>query len=545
MTYRAARDVRCYVPGWPCWPAYGVAAILLLPLVSLFGGEETVSEPPVSAALPSTAFTVTGDRAFPWPAFVATVAVAAGAASLAVLVGGLVAVALELTDLPARSFWGTAMLVAFACPSAVWAMGQVYCYGPSGLADRWLGDAWRAWLANRDKGHYLSAVLVLGEIHAPLAMLLVGRGLVRLPQAGWEAARLSLPWILRWRWLLGAVRTELAAAWLLAFALSAGNFAVPHVLQCRLFPIELYLRLTNYLDRLGASLLALALLTVTLLAAAAVALFEGRVPTAGGEAVADQRESHRTALGRYRWVVVAALGLYLAITVVLPVGAMAVEVGSVSNFLSAVREAAPETANTLGTALAAASLALIAGAIVGRAAARKRILPLEHAALVPIAVPALVLGLAYSQFYNRAGMLGLRWLGDGNALIILGLTARAWPFAARAMMSGEQQIAPACHEAAWLAGLGRARRARWITAPLLANPALAGGLVAYLLTVGEVEISQLLCAPGRGTLALRLFTFLHFGPVHVAASLALLQLALAVLPVLAYFLFTNRCLAVV
>jgi hypothetical protein len=38
---------------------------------------------------------------------------------------------------------------------------------------------------------------------------------------------------------------------------------------------------------------------------------------------------------------------------------------------------------------------------------------------------------------------------------------------------------------------------------------------------------------------------MHFGPVHVAASLALLQLAVAILPVLAYFLLTNRCLQVV
>jgi hypothetical protein len=46
-------------------------------------------------------------------------------------------------------------------------------------------------------------------------------------------------------------------------------------------------------------------------------------------------------------------------------------------------------------------------------------------------------------------------------------------------------------------------------------------------------------------LALRLFTFLHFGPTHVAASLALLQLALATLPVCAYWLFANRHLHVV
>ena len=74
---------------------------------------------------------------------------------------------------------------------------------------------------------------------------------------------------------------------------------------------------------------------------------------------------------------------------------------------------------------------------------------------------------------------------------------------------------------------------------------VTGAILAYVLAVGEVEISQLLCAPGQGTLALRLFTFLHFGPSHVAAGLALLQLLIAVVPVLLYYLVCDRCLQVV
>ena len=69
--------------------------------------------------------------------------------------------------------------------------------------------------------------------------------------------------------------------------------------------------------------------------------------------------------------------------------------------------------------------------------------------------------------------------------------------------------------------------------------------MAFILAVGDVQITQMLSAPGSGTLALRLFTFLHFGPTHVAASLALLQLTIAVAPLMLYFLVTNRRLEIV
>jgi iron(III) transport system permease protein len=240
-----------------------------------------------------------------------------------------------------------------------------------------------------------------------------------------------------------------------------------------------------------------------------------------------------------------ALAGYLIIATVLPVAAIVAECRSPAKFLAAARDAAPETANTLRAAASASVLALLAGAVVGRAAARKKSFALELATLLPVGVPALVLAMAYSLFFNRQLAVDLRALGDTSALVVLAWAARAWPFTARAIISGEGRISPEWHEAAWLARIRRWRRTWWISGPLLANQALAAALIAYVLSVGDVEISQLLCAPGQGTLALRLFTFTHFGPVHVAASLAVLQLAVAILPLVAYLLFTNRCLQVV
>ncbi len=508
-----------------------VAGVLLAPmaLVWLPGGRPAAAS---AAALPSIA----------WPALGASLAVATAAAALAVIVGALLAAAFTLTDLPGRRLWATLALLPFVAPPMVWALGQLYAFGPSGMVERWLGGAWRALFGLCDAGRYQATVVVLAEVHAPLAMLIVGRGMARLHHAGLASARLFLPPAGLARWIVGAVRTELAAAFLLAFALGLGNHAIPHVLQCRLYPVEIYLRMANYLDSGGALWTAVPLLAAAMAAAACLALVE----RPRGAALAGPAPAQAPIrLGRKTWIVAAPVLAYLGVTTLLPAAAMVAECRSPSLFVEALRAAAFETKNSLWIAGAAALVAAAAGLVAGAAAVRSARAAMHVLVLLPLGVPPILVGLAYAQWYNRDWPVDLSALGSAGALVVLGLACRGWPFAARIVAAGRRRIAPGWEEAAELAGLGRRRRWRWISGPLLAGPVLAGALVAFLVALGDVEITQMLAPPGSGTLALRLFAFLHFGPAHVAASLAVWQMVLAAVPVLVYFVVTNRTLEVV
>jgi ABC-type Fe3+ transport system permease subunit len=392
-----------------------------------------------------------------------------------------------------------------------------------------------------NQGHYLSTILVLGAIHAPLAMLIVGRGLGRIHHAGFEAARLFLsPTRLLW-WLARGVRQELAAALLLAFALGLGNFAVPHVLQCRLYAIEIHTRMINYLDQIGAIRAATPLLATTLIAAALFAAIDRGTTYA----TADRHGASRIRLGRKKEWAIAGLALYVWITIQLPIGALLYQCGSPVKFLSAVRDAMPETINTLWLAAAAGGVACMAGLVVGTWVSDRPRVWKDVLAMLPLGIPPLIVGLAFARFYNRDWPVDLTVVGNLGVLVILGLAVRAWPFASRISAMGRRRLAPEWYEAAELGGLSGARRWRWISAPLLADHAVMAAMIGFILATGETEISQMLCTPGHGTLALRLFTFLHFGPTHVAASLAVLQLVIAAVPLLLYFLWSNRYLRII
>jgi len=498
----------------------------------------------VALLLPlATAWSAAAEVSIAWPSLGASLAVAAAAAVLAVVVGGVLAAILALTDLPARGLWATALVLPFVCPPMVWALGQVYCYGPGGLLERWLGGTWRGMLAWTDAGHYLATTLVLAQIHVPLALLILGRGMGRLHHAGLEAARLFLTPLRLAAWIAGAVRPEAAAALLLILALALGNLAVPHLLQCRLYPIEIYVRMANYLDAPGAVGAALPLVVLTLAAAGCIGLVERRSAAAAAGSPSPPPVPIR--LGRKAWAVGALLALYLALSSLLPLAAMLFECRSPGHFWEAVRAAAAETENSLAIGLGASLVALAAGLAVGAWASTRASAAVHVVASLPLGVPALVLALGYLRFYNRTWPLDLTPFAHSAGLVVLALGVRGWPFATRLVAAGHQRIAPGWHEAAELAGLRRGQRWRWITGPLVADHAMAGALVAFILAVGDVEISQMLCVPGSGTLALRLFSYLHFGPAHVAASLAVLHLAIAAAPVMIYFVITNRCLQVV
>jgi ABC-type Fe3+ transport system permease subunit len=475
-----------------------------------------------------------------WWSLGASLLVAAASAAVAVAIGGTLAGLFVLTDFPGRTLWATVCLIPFVTPPAVWALGQVYCYGPGGMIELVLGDGWRPTLTRWNPGRHLSTILVLAQIHAPLAMVVLGRSMTRLHRAGWESACLCLPPFRLGAWTIRALRNAWLAACLLTFALALGNFSVPHVLQCQLYTIGIYTRMANYLDPSGSVRAAVPLLLITVSAAVLFAWTEGRpVRTLPGTPPGT-----RLRLGRWIWVCGPLLFAYVVITSALPMLATLRQCRSWPLFLRALRDAVPETENTLLIAGAAAGTACLAGITVG---AWLTFLPRwvkRTLTVVPLGVPGLVIGLAYVRYFNREGPFDLI-LASGSMLVVMGLAFRIWPFAQRIVTHGIEEMPQAWHEAAVLGGLTGWRRRWWIAWPLLRGDILAAAVIGFVLALGEVEISQMLCAPGQGTLALRLFTFLHFGPTHVAASLAVLLWGIALLPVFLYFLLLNRFLPMV
>mgnify|MGYP000611684735 CR=1 FL=1 len=124
--------------------------------------------------------------------------------------------------------------------------------------------------------------------------------------------------------------------------------------------------------------------------------------------------------------------------------------------------------------------------------------------------------------------LSLTWAAVGTLLApVLAAVARYAPLAVAMVAAQWRRVDPALLDVArvtqarpWQAGLQ-------VALPLLAPGCLAGMGVVFVLSLGELGATLLVVPPGRSTLTLRIYNYLHYGATGDVAGLCLVILAIA------------------
>jgi len=159
---------------------------------------------------------------------------------------------------------------------------------------------------------------------------------------------------------------------------------------------------------------------------------------------------------------------------------------------------------SLTYAAGATALALVLGVAAATAVARAngRLGTLLDAALMlPLAVPAVVLGFGYLTTFDR-GWYDLR---GSPLLVLLAHTLVAYPFVLRATLAVHRSLDPRLSEAARLLGAGPARAWRYVELPLMARGVLAGAIFAFAVSLGEFGATSVLRRREFATLPIAIF----------------------------------------
>lgn len=155
-------------------------------------------------------------------------------------------------------------------------------------------------------------------------------------------------------------------------------------------------------------------------------------------------------------------------------------------------------ANSLKYSTLATFLDLVLGVGVAYVVVRTNIRGrqiLDAMAMLPLAVPGLVLAFGYLAMTREGQPFHFLMLGE-NPLIILVIaySVRRLPYVVRSASAGFQQVSPALEEAAQNLG-ATPERALWrVTLPLVAPNLIAGGLLAFSFAMLEVSDSMILAA---------------------------------------------------
>jgi ABC-type Fe3+ transport system permease subunit/sugar lactone lactonase YvrE len=338
--------------------------------------------------------------------------------------------------------------------------------------------------------------------------------------------------------LLPVARTPLVFSGALTFVLALNNFAVPAILQVKVFPAEMWINFSTNFDTLAALKLSLPLIVAPLVLLLVSARSDFAWPTLRGKMPA---RVFRRQLGQAWHVasgfVILALGV---MSVGVPLLELAMTARTWLELPGAVEAGHDALWNSVwlaaGTATVCVAIALVCGArnlvcfpsLSQRMPGRNRFrVPWHELAWLPFLAPGVLIGVAFIWMLNRPATA---WFYSSFGVVLLAFALRYFAIGGSITRHALQTTDSDLNDAARLEGASCWQMLYLVQWPQITAQVAAAWYVIYLLCLWDVESLVLIVPPGGETLALRIFNLLHYGHNAQVNALCLTLLGAAVAP---------------
>jgi iron(III) transport system permease protein len=535
---------------WLRLPTIVLLAVLVLLPVGLIVYQSVLDEPffvpAARLSLESYEF-ILGEPDFK-RAFLNSLALAAGMTAIAVPLGGLLAFVVVRTDLPGRSVIEPALLAPVVLSPIVLAFGYVVAVGPVGFASLAVQDLvgfvpWNLYSLT-------SLIVIAGLTHVPHVYLFSAASLRKLNLELEEQARImgAAPWRIALTVSLPLVWPALVYSGVLIFFLAFELFGLPLILgdPANVLVLTTYLfKLTNILGTPSYQLMAVVAVAIALVTLPLVYLqryllrMAERYVTIGGRGT----QSRPLRLGRWRWVALACIVVWLIVAIGLPLGGVLLRafVGrwgqginpfdtlTLQNFYDLAEHPNLMHAifNTFLLATVGAAASVTVYALIALATHRWRsrfVAMVDYLVLLPRSLPGLVAGLAFLWVFLfvpylgilRSTLVGL-WLAYSLVWLAFGL---------RLISATLSQISPELEEAARVGGATPGKAMRDVTVPLVRFGLVGSWVLCFMIFVREYSTGVYLQGPGTEVLGPIIVSLLGGGSLDLVAALSVVNVVL-------------------
>ncbi|QZA12699.1 ABC transporter permease [Mycolicibacterium holsaticum] len=495
-----------------------------------------------------------------WRPLLHTVIVSACSVALSLLLGGLLAWLLARTDVFARRWFSTALIVPYMLPTWAFALAwsTVFKNRTAGGQPGWLesiGFTPPDWLAYGG----IPITIIFTLYFSPLVILLLGNALERFdPQLEDSARSLGAGyWTVVRTILIPLMRPAILSAATLILAKVLGEFGVTYILglptDFNVLATSLYRNISTR-DSGAAAVIASAIIVIGLLSLWVDVHFlkeARRFVTIGGKGSTNRIQL----LGRLRVPATALCGLAFVLSVIVPIGVLLLSTlmhrpadFSLDNFTlsywfghdldtagftdgilvsSAVWSAAWNTFWIVGVAAVCAGvLGQLVGYVVVRSPSRLLATTLRQLTFLPYLVPGIAFAVAYlSLFAVPRGPIPA--LYGTAAILVLIYMAEQMPFASRAGISSMMQLGSDLEDAAQAAGAGWWRRMAGIVLPIQKRSLATGMLLPFIAGVRSLSLVVILTVPGMDVLTTFALKLVEFGFTQAANGVVLIVSAIA------------------
>jgi iron(III) transport system permease protein len=473
---------------------------------------------------------------------------ASGGAALTILMGGLVAWAVERTDMPGRDLFHGFTLLTFALPGLLTTMAWMLILSPNvGWVNALLRETFGLKSAPFNIYTMGGMMWVMAAHYFPLAYLLLGpafRALdVRMEEAAMTSgARQSQ---ITFRVTMPMMRPAILSTLLLLFIRGIESFDIPRLVgkpaRIPVFTTEIQDAIRGSHPQVGNA----SALSLTLLAICILTVYLYRRSTSNAEAFATiTGKGYRPTtfqLGRWRWPLSIGISLMFAIALGLPLFTMFwqslfqkiaqpfLQSGgpvTFANYLFVLRYPifvdAVKTSVTLGamSATFVVLLTMILAWIAQRSLKRYGWL-LDVAAFLPIAFPSIIVGasILFAYLVLPIPIYNTIWI------LLVAYVTLFMPYGMRFASGGLLQIHKELEEAAQTSGASQGQMFRRILMPLLAPIALSAWVYIFVLAVRELGASIMLVGPGTHVLgSISLTMWEEGGSYGAVCALGIIQI---------------------
>ncbi len=419
-------------------------------------------------------------------------------------------------------------LIALALPPFLVTNCWLHYFGLAGV--------WRPWLPvniiSLPGGAWILALLLW-----PITLLAVLSAWRRLEPWHLESDPALAGWPLIRILLFPMARTALSQAAVLTLVLVLNNFAVPAILQIKVFPAEMWVRFNTAFDTAGALKLGWPMIAGPLLLL--LWLRRGDFPWPHLEAPVSPK-LFRQQLGRF-WF--SASGAVTLVLVSISVGVPLFQIVSVrrtwTELPGALAAGQAALWNSFSFAVAAASLVIVFGLLLRfpssfgvRSRFGFQLSGFTFASGLTwllFLLPGVILGIALIQIFNWP-LFSVFYHSAG--IVILAFALRYLALGWNTIQHGTRSVDRDLVDVARLEGATRWQMLRYVLWPQLAPQIRAAWYMVFLLCLWDVESILLVVPPGGETLALRVFNLLHYGYNAQVNALCLTLLVIAVAPLL-------------
>lgn len=489
-----------------------------------------------------------------WRPLGRTLYVALMVSLIAIPIGAAAAYLIKKTDLPGKSWISKVMMLPYIMPS--WTFATVWMTlfknrrmgGTAGLFES-IGISMPDWVA-----YGALPIIVCESLHVfPFAYTLFSNSLLSIDSQLEESARVvgARRGVVTRRIVLPLLLPALMSSFLLIFTRVLGSFGTPYILgspvKYTLLPTALYSAFKSGSPGVSSVIaLAMVLIGMSLIAVDGFFLREAKRFVTIGMKGSISRES---SLGRGKVPATAFMLLVVGASVVAPLatlafssvmrypGSFAPESFTFAYWAGATIPAMPGLTgvllnrdvwgaawNSLRTSLVAALIAGFAGLFVGYVATRSpRALAsryLKQISFIPYLVPSIAFAAAFiTLFAVRRGPIPS--LYGTMSLVVLVMSVKYLPYAARAGISSMMQLGNDPEDAARVCGASWRKRMSRIVIPLQKAGLVSGIILPFITGMKEQSLVIMLASPGTELLTTQVLRYMDYGYSQLANAVVL------------------------